>query len=111
MHCHRNLLQPSAGEIASLYKELGGDVSFVGKPYPAIYAAARKQRPQSTATRTLAIGDSIEHDIVGGSNGGLSTALVCTGLSARLSHDELANEARRYGAAASFVLPSLRWGS
>ena len=102
-------LQPSAGEIASLYMRLGGKVSFVGKPYPAIYAAARKKSPQSKRARTLAIGDSIEHDIVGGTRAGLSTALVRTGLSAELSDIELVGEGTRYGTFASFVLPGLYW--
>ena len=60
-------LQPSAGEIASLYARLGGEVRFVGKPYPAMYAFALKQLSLFDATRTLAIGDSIEHDVRGAS--------------------------------------------
>lgn len=104
-------LQPSAGEIASLYRELGGKVTFVGKPYPAIYAAAKNRYPRNQPARTLAIGDSIEHDIRGGQNAGLPTALVLTGLSAQLSDDQLHREAARHGAIADFVLPCLRWGS
>ncbi len=104
-------LQPSAGEIAALYRELGGKVTFVGKPYPAIYAAARKRYPRSKTARTLAIGDSIEHDIRGGQNAGLPTALVLTGLSAQLSDDQLHKEAARHGAIADFVLPGLLWES
>jgi HAD superfamily hydrolase (TIGR01459 family) len=104
-------LQPSAGEIASLYRELGGKVTFVGKPYPAIYAAARKRYPGSKNARTLAIGDSIEHDIRGGQNAGLVTALVRTGLSAQLSDEQLNKEATRQGAIADFVLPGLLWES
>lgn len=104
-------LQPSAGAIASLYRELGGNVTFVGKPYPAIYAAARKLCPRNRNARTLAIGDSIEHDIRGGQNAGLATALVLTGLSAQLSDDQLHKEAARHGAIADFVLPGLRWES
>lgn len=101
--------QPSAGEIASLYRDLGGKVTFVGKPHAAIYAAARKPYPQSTNPRTLAIGDSIEHDIRGGNNVGLPTALVRTGLSAFLSNDQLDQEAARHKAVVSFMLPGLQW--
>lgn len=102
-------LQPSAGEIAALYRELGGDITFVGKPYPAIYAAAMKQNPQFGRRATLAIGDSIEHDIGGGHRAGLATALVRTGLSAHANGAELDAEMRRYGAAPDFVLPGLQW--
>jgi HAD superfamily hydrolase (TIGR01459 family) len=102
-------VQPSAGEIASLYCKLGGRVTFVGKPYPAMYAFARNQCRRGGSARTLAIGDSIEHDICGGFNAHLATALVRTGLCQDLSDDELSNRLATYGAAPDFVLPSLYW--
>ena len=102
-------VQPSAGEIASLYCKLGGRVTFVGKPYPAMYAFARNKCLQDEAARTLAIGDSIEHDICGGFNAHLATALVRTGLSHGLSDDELSIKLATYGAAPDFVLPGLYW--
>jgi HAD superfamily hydrolase (TIGR01459 family) len=102
-------VQPSAGEIASLYCKLGGKVTFVGKPYPAMYAFARNQCNGAASARTLAIGDSIEHDICGGFNAQLATALVRTGLSRDLSDDELSNRLAAYGAAPDFLLPGLYW--
>ena len=104
-------LQPSAGEIAKLYSELGGRVTFVGKPYPAIDTAARKLFPQIKSARTLAIGDSLEHDIGGANKSGLPAALVLTGLSAHMSRDHVKQEAAKCGVIANFVLPSLRWGA
>lgn len=72
-------LQFAPGAIAELYEKMGGYVRWVGKPYPEIYHAALKlvDRPQ----RVLCIGDSPDHDISGGKNAGLDTALVMTGLS------------------------------
>ena len=97
-------VQPSAGEIGSLYCKLGGKVTFVGKPYPAMYAFARNQCLRGVSARTLAIGDSIEHDICGGSNAYLATALLRTGLCQDLSDDELSNRLAAYRAAPDFVL-------
>ena len=102
-------VQPSAGEIASLYCKLGGEVTFVGKPYPAMYAFARNQCRRGGSARTLAIGDSIEHDICGGFNARLATALVRTGLSHDLADEELSDRLAAYSAAPDFVLPGLRW--
>ncbi|HEX7565239.1 MAG TPA: TIGR01459 family HAD-type hydrolase [Bradyrhizobium sp.] len=102
-------VQLSAGEIASLYCKLGGSVTYVGKPYPAMYAFARNQCLRGESARTLAIGDSIEHDICGGFNAHLATALVRTGLSHDLSDEELSNRLAAYGAAPDFVLPRLYW--
>jgi HAD superfamily hydrolase (TIGR01459 family) len=102
-------LQPSAGEIASLYARLGGEVRFVGKPYPAMYAFALKQLSPFDPARTLAIGDSIEHDVRGGLNVNLSTALVRTGLCHALSDDALTTKLAAWEASPEFVLPGLFW--
>jgi len=102
-------VQPSAGEIASLYSKLGGNVTFVGKPYPAMYAFVQNHCVQGEVKRTLAIGDSIEHDICGGFNAHLATALVRTGLSDDLSDEELSTRLATHGAAPDFVLPGLHW--
>ena len=102
-------LQPSAGEIAALYERLGGKVTFVGKPYMAMYDFTRRQTPGYETARILAIGDSVEHDIGGGNNAGFSTALVLTGLSIGLTDDELAKRIEHYGKFPDFVLPGLRW--
>ena len=81
----------------------------MGKPYPAMYAFARNQCLGSGPARTLAIGDSIEHDICGGFNTHLATALVRTVLCQDLSDDELSNRLATFGAAPDFVLPGLYW--
>jgi HAD superfamily hydrolase (TIGR01459 family) len=102
-------LQPSAGEIASLYARLGGEVRFVGKPYPAMYAFALKQLSPFDPARTLAIGDSIEHDVCGGFNANLSTALVRSGLCHASSDDALTTKLAAGDASPEFVLPGLLW--
>jgi HAD superfamily hydrolase (TIGR01459 family) len=75
-----NGLLPAPGAIAALYEELGGKVTWIGKPYPAIYrhAAAIVGNPQ----RILCIGDSAEHDVAGGRGAGFATLLIMTGVSA-----------------------------
>jgi len=102
-------VQPSAGEIALLYGRLGGRVTFVGKPYPAMYAFARSRYQGDRPARTLAIGDSIEHDIRGGIDADLATALVRTGLSHDVSDLELSKRLAACGATPDFVLPGLVW--
>ena len=76
-------LQPAPGAIAALYEEIGGKVTWIGKPYPSIYQHAAKLI--GNPRRILCIGDSAEHDVVGGRNAGFSTLLVLTGVSA--GHD------------------------
>ena len=57
-------LQPAPGAIASLYEELGGKVTWIGKPYAAIYEHALQVI--GNPRRVLCIGDSAEHDVAGG---------------------------------------------
>ncbi len=76
-------LQPAPGAIAALYEELGGKVTWIGKPYPAIYAHAANLI--GNPKPILCIGDSAEHDVAGGRNAGFATLLVMTGVSA--GHD------------------------
>src|SRR5260221_7725045 len=59
-----------AGAIAELYRELGGDVVFYGKPHRPIYdqAITLAKAKRGTATplsRVLAIGDSVRTDLAG----------------------------------------------
>ena len=76
-------LMPAPGAIAALYEEMGGHVTWIGKPYPGIYqkAAALIGNPKPI----LCIGDSAEHDVAGGRAAGFSTLLVLQGVSA--GHD------------------------
>lgn len=76
-------LMPAPGAIAALYEEMGGKVTWIGKPYPGIYAEAA--RMIGNPSRILCIGDSAEHDVAGGRAAGFSTLLVLQGVSA--GHD------------------------
>ena len=75
-------LLPAPGAIASLYEEMGGQVTWVGKPYAGIYRHAAELI--DNPARILCIGDSAEHDAGGGRNAGFSTLIIMTGVSAGL---------------------------
>ena len=86
------------GRIAHLYEELGGKVTWIGKPHPGVYHAVRARF--ADARRPVAIGDSIEHDIVGGRAAGMATVLVGTGIHAGLDAAALGTVIAAHGAAA-----------
>ncbi len=104
-----NGLRFGAGAIASSYVELGGAVTWIGKPYPAIYAAARTLVPDIPADRILCIGDSIEHDIGGAAQAGLASCLVRTGIIADATDAELETQFAQADARPDFILSQLRW--
>jgi HAD superfamily hydrolase (TIGR01459 family) len=103
-------LQPAPGAIAALYRELGGSVLMVGKPHQAIYCRALAMLDGIPASRIVAVGDSLEHDIRGAHGAGIGTALVRTGILADLTPDELERLTARLDARPDVVLPAFRLG-
>lgn len=99
----------AAGRIAALYAELGGPVSYVGKPYPDMYAFAARAAAVEDPATVVCVGDSIEHDIVGAKRFGAAAVLVRTGVLAGLDDAGVAAEARRHGVAPDLVLPRFSW--
>jgi HAD superfamily hydrolase (TIGR01459 family) len=98
---------PGAGRIAEIYEELGGDVTWVGKPFPEIYRAAAELSQVQDPRDVLCVGDSVEHDIAGANQFGAFAALVRTGVLAGLSDKELAAEIGRHGALPDYVIRNL----
>jgi HAD superfamily hydrolase (TIGR01459 family) len=74
-----------AGAIAELYRELGGEVIFYGKPHRPIYeralALAAEQRGHAAELkRVLAIGDSVRTDLAGAHGFGIDCLFVTRGI-------------------------------
>jgi HAD superfamily hydrolase (TIGR01459 family) len=74
-----------AGAIAELYRELGGEVIFYGKPHRPIYeramalAAEQRGKPAEPG-RALAIGDSVRTDLAGAHGFGIDCLFVTRGI-------------------------------
>jgi len=76
-----------AGAIAELYRELGGEVIFYGKPHRPIYeramALVAERRGHATELRrVLAIGDSVRTDLTGARGFGIDCLFVTRGIHA-----------------------------
>ena len=76
-----------AGAIAELYRALGGEVVFYGKPHRPIYeramALAAERRGHSAGLRhVLAIGDSVRTDLAGAHGFGIDCLFVTRGIHA-----------------------------
>lgn len=74
-----------AGAIAELYRELGGEVIFYGKPHRPIYEramalAGERQGRQIDRGRVLAIGDSVRTDLTGAREFGIDCLFVTRGI-------------------------------
>jgi HAD superfamily hydrolase (TIGR01459 family) len=76
-----------AGAIAELYRELGGEVIFYGKPHRPIYQRAmaladERRRHATPLNRVLAIGDSVRTDLAGAHGFGIDCLFVTRGIHA-----------------------------
>lgn len=76
-----------AGALARLYEEMGGTVTYFGKPHGPIYDVAR-ERLQAIKKKTipdnriLAIGDGIATDIKGAAGAGIDSLFISGGIAA-----------------------------
>ena len=94
-----------AGLIAKEYEEMGGSVTWFGKPHPLIYKFALNKIPKIKPHNVLCIGDSVEHDIKGSFNANCSSALVKTGIAATEKEEELINSLN-FPDTPNFIIPA-----
>ncbi len=76
-----------AGAIADLYRAMGGEVLYAGKPYRPIYQRALAQAVLAAGRevplkRVLAIGDSLRTDLAGAQAFGVDFLFVTAGIHA-----------------------------
>lgn len=76
-----------AGALAAAYARIGGQVTYAGKPHPAVYdmafaALARLKGSPLEREKVLAIGDGIRTDIAGAAAAGLRSVYVASGVHA-----------------------------
>ncbi|MEL6689307.1 MAG: TIGR01459 family HAD-type hydrolase [Pseudomonadota bacterium] len=74
----------SPGALAFAYQDMGGTVSFYGKPHRPIFDSLARAMGTS---KLLMVGDSLEHDIAGAATAGWDSVLVGSGLYAAAFRD------------------------
>ena len=68
------------GVVAMRYHELGGAAHYIGKPHKVIFRYCLSLFENIIPSRILMIGDSIQHDIVGGVGMDIDTAFITSGI-------------------------------
>ena len=77
------------GTIADLYEHMGGRVIILGKPSKKIYLESCKKIENLNLSRIVAIGDSMDHDILGAKNFGIDSVLITSGIHKDLFENRL----------------------
>lgn len=111
-------LRVMPGTLAAKYEKLGGEVKWMGKPDKIIYKSAMELAGVD-AFDSIAVGDSLHHDIKGANASGIRSAFITGGIHAtELGVNSFGEEAAlssvqalasKYDAYPSFVLPSFTW--
>ena len=107
-------LSVCAGSLAVRYAELGGDVSWHGKPGRAVFERALEALGNPEPARTLMIGDGLRTDVAGGNAFGIDTLFLSGGI-----HEEevgappdparLAARCAELGVRPTWAASALRW--
>lgn len=108
-----------SGEIALRYKEFGGVVDYIGKPYPSIFLYAMSLFKDLYPSQIVMIGDSLANDIIGARNLDMDCALIANGVhqgafskvrNTADIHKVLATLGKNYGAVPTYFIPRFKWG-
>ena len=77
---HGNATHICAGYLAAYYSSIGGVVSYVGNPSPAVFERCKSLSGKIDTSRYLMIGDNLETDIRGANSSKFSSLLLGTGV-------------------------------
>ncbi|KAJ4723772.1 Haloacid dehalogenase-like hydrolase (HAD) superfamily protein [Melia azedarach] len=111
-------LRVMPGTLASKFEKLGGEVKWMGKPDKIIYKSAMAMVGVD-ASDSIAVGDSLHHDIKGANAAGIQSLFITGGIHATElglgSYGEVADLssvqtlASKFDAYPSYVLPAFTW--
>ncbi len=100
-----------AGHLARRYEELGGKITYIGKPHKVVYDAVFEHFAGIPKDRILAVGDSLHTDIAGANAAGIASALITGGILKREMEAGVALETlfTQQRARPEYVLPAFVW--
>ena len=97
-----------AGKVAEIFKELGGEVIYFGKPYPEIYKICMRKNE-----KVLVVGDNINTDIKGANNMKFDSLFIINGIHKKEFMDSSSKNYdkvfKKYGVEINYYQKSLSW--
>ncbi len=112
-------LIPCAGAIAAVYEDLGGAVTYAGKPHLPIYEAAQRTAEGLAGRKIdrpmiIAIGDGVRTDIEGAARFGIDSVFIASAVSlgdAALDELSLENVFQKHERPPLVAMAELDWSS
>ena len=95
-----------AGSVALVFKKMGGEVVYFGKPFPEVY----NQSIDNKGKKVLSIGDNLNTDIKGANFLNYDSLIISNGV----HKDEIKKEgidivSKKYEAGVNFIQTELKW--
>ena len=92
-----------AGSVAKIFKDLGGEVEYFGKPYPLIYT----QSAETKNKKILCIGDNLNTDIKGANIQNFKSLFIMSGIH---NNENNINELKKkYDVDIDYIQKNLIW--
>ena len=104
---HRGKIEElCAGSIAKVFEELGGKVSYFGKPHPEVYNLCFSKNE-----KVLAIGDNLRTDIKGANNLNLDSIFITDGIHIKefSNENEIQKLMNNYNVNSKYFQNNLKW--
>ncbi len=95
---------PCAGVIGRAYQNMGGLVTWFGKPFPAVYDRCMQWLSPLEKQRVLAVGDSLDTDIPGAVRYEMDCLLVTGGILKQEKPETIDAMVRKIGLVPNYVL-------
>ena len=113
---HGEERQLCAGGIAEFYESIGGNVSYIGKPYTNVFERCLEFVDNFDKKKVIMIGDNLETDIIGADSIGIDSVLIASGvhqlsdsIKNSISSNRLLNLEKKLRTKATFVMTWLAW--
>ena len=95
-----------AGSVALIFEKLGGEVTYFGKPFPAVY----NQSINNKDKKILSIGDNLNTDIKGANLLNYDSLLISNGIHKdEIKKDGIDMVSKKYEVIVNFIQTELKW--
>ena len=95
-----------AGSVALVFKEMGGEVIYFGKPFPEVY----NQSIDNKEKRVLSIGDNLNTDIKGANNLNYDSLIISNGVHKNeIEKDGIDIVSKKYEVVVNFIQEEFKW--
>ena len=95
-----------AGSVALVFKKLGGEVVYFGKPFPAVY----NESIDNKGKKALSIGDNLNTDIKGANLLNFDSLIISNGVHKHeIEKDGIEKVSKKYEVVVNFMQSELKW--